>query len=268
MKASIKKLLTGALAAFVFGGLVSSNASAATMELALVMDGSGSISATNWNLQKAGYQAAFASGTFYDDYIAPSPFDSLWVSAYQFATGVTQEIVWTEITDNASATAFGNQFASLTQLAGGTNTELALNVATNDILNNGVAGGKLVIDISTDGQPILCNGTCNVSPTADAIDAANIARANNITVNALGVGAGINTTFLNTLVAPTGFYLTASDYTQFANTLSDKLGREITGVPAPSALLLLAIGLIGLAVVRRQRNVVERDQINMEAIAA
>jgi hypothetical protein len=80
----------------------------------------------------------------------------------------------------------------------------------NGLLGNN-ADGKLVIDISTDGNPTVCNGgTHNDSshnncangenPTTEAITAANVARGNGITINALGVGNGINASFLNALV--------------------------------------------------------------------
>ena len=242
------------------GGLWTTSASATSMELALVLDGSGSINASNWQLQLQGYKDAFASGTFYDDYVAPSPYDTLYVGVYQFATNVVQEIGWTAINNNTDATAFGNMF-TFAQLTGWTDTQGAVQHATDGLLGNGIASAKMVMDISTDGNPTLCDGgTSSYStncpygsnPTLAAIQAANSSRANGVTINALGVGNYVNSTFLDALVGinpvsnPEGFYLRASDFGQFGATLETKLGREITNVPEPASILLLLAGMIGI----------------------
>lgn len=268
MNTRFRKALTGLGMALALG--FTGQASATALELALVLDGSGSISSTNWKVQLNGYKDAFASGTFFDDYIAPSPFDSLWVSAFQFSNNVVQETPWTQITSNASATAFGNLFTTgnMSQLGSVTNTAGALATALNSMLNNGIASDKMTIDISTDGQPNTCMNPNNPSSSgtscstataqAQAFTQANIARGNGITVNALGIGSSINSSFLQALVgispssSPTGFYLVANSYDDFGSTLQTKLGREITSTPEPSLVLLIGGGLAAMGFARRR----------------
>ncbi|MBI1194487.1 MAG: DUF1194 domain-containing protein [Gammaproteobacteria bacterium] len=268
MNTRFRKTLAAFGMALVFG--FTGQASGSSMELALVLDGSGSISSTNWQIQLNGYKNAFTSGSFYDDYVAPSPFDSLWVSVFQFSNNVVQEVDWTEITSNASATAFGNLFntTEMPRLAANTNTSGALATAMNSILSNNISGSKLTIDISTDGQPNLCKNASNPSAAghsgggcnapAEAISVANSARGAGITVNALGVGSSINGSFLQALVGiapastPTGFYLLANTFDDFGSTIQTKLGREIT-TPEPSLVLLIGGGLAAMGFARRKR---------------
>ena len=271
MKVFSKKTLCSAGFTLALATTGMGSASATTLELALVLDGSGSINAANWDLQLKGYKDVFASGTFFDNFVAPSKYDTLVVSAYQFGYGVTQEIGWTSITDNSSATDFGNLF-TFSQVKGNTNTEGAILTAMggssiyDGLLNNGIASDKMVIDISTDGVPNYCvkGGAYDVSSTgiscsssvadSHAIAAADYARSSDITVNAIGVGS-VDVSFLTNLVngTPDGFFLTASGFDTFGDTLKTKLGKEIIGVPEPSILFLFGAGLLGLGVVKRRK---------------
>ncbi len=267
------------LALLMMASLWSGASSALTIELALVMDGSGSIRPDDWQKQIQGYRNAFASGTFYDDYVSPSPFNTLYVSAYTFATTVDQAIGWTAIRNNTDASLFGEQFLLIGQPASvsvppgtprniWTNTEGALQAASTGILSNGIDSARRVIDISTDGVPTICDGGVSSSsngcgpdrtPTSAALAAAVDARNNGVVVNALGVGRGVDSSYLTALVAAgsglpqAGFFLQANTFDQFGSTLQTKLGREIQGVPEPAVLLLMIAGMMGLLGFRRSQ---------------
>jgi hypothetical protein len=315
-----RKIQTSATALLLALGL-SGHASAATLELALVIDGSSSISASEWDLQIGAYQAVFQD-SFYSTFVSGSGFDKVAVAAYVFSNVnppddpgdlptirdqddnvlevlvwdspivVSSFVEWTMIEDDTDAFGFGAQFAGLPQPGNTTNTSGALDIATNGgmagcpefqtftqfnpvlpfcnlaqqeipgITNNGIDGQRLVIDISTDGDPTEPNGngTPNDADDALAIAAADDARAQGVTVNALGVKSfgeqGPDLAFLTALVGddplkdPQGFVLTADSFEDFEATLRNKLAAEI--IPVPAALPLFLSALAGLGFWRRR----------------
>lgn len=284
-KNSLKNLVVSAGFALTLGGVFSGTASATPLELALVIDSSGSMSEIQYGLQLDGYKNAFSSGSFYDDYILGSSYDSLVVKAFQFSTGVVAQTNWVTITNNSEATSFGNLFNatemdqkeswghtygdSTYPLSGMTNTEGALLAAMNSLMDNSIDSGKMVIDISTDGRPTVCDGgtygggvdtNCDSgeTPRSAALAAADLARSNGITVNALGIG-GIDVTFLQDLVSgtPDGFYLNANTFEDFGGVIQTKLGREIKGdsisIPEPATFALMGLGLIGIGATKRRK---------------
>ncbi len=206
---------------------------------------------------------------------------------------VTYEIVissfvpWTTISSNtdSDAAAFAAAVGALEQPANTTRTGPAIDIVVNGgpvgcpspavlgglppcspevdsppfnfnapgILNNGIDGQKMIIDISTDGNPTNQDGQLTPQARQDAITAANNARSNDITVNAIGVDDAISLDFLEDLTTPDGFFTTAADFTVFELRLEDKIFAEINPIPVPPAVWLFGSGLLGLLGMARRR---------------
>ena len=255
MKQFIKNI---ACASVLSACAFTSSAQANIIELALVLDESGSMGQSGFNLQVDAYESIFTNN-FYDNYMVNG--DTLVVSAYTFSLGVTQEISWTTIVDNASAAAFGAQFSGGWYSGGFTDTKEAVDVASFDLLNNGIDGDKMIIDISTDGNPYcpISRSNCSTTTNArqDALNAAADALANDVITNAIGIGSSVTESFLDDFTtAGGGFYKLAHNFDSFQSSLEEKLFREINGtatgtVPSPAPILLMAAGLMGIMFRRR-----------------
>ena len=215
-------------------------ASAATLELALVIDGSSSISADDWDLQIGAYQSIFQDN-FYTGFVAAGPFDDIHVAAYVFSGFVTDFpdappefsdffavldfIDWRLIDSDAAASEFGAEFADLQQPGGQTATAAALEIATQGgtvgcpvgltlnefvctgqveaqgLLNNGIDAGRLVIDISTDGVPTLPNGEGTPNEADDELAQAAASAARASGIIVNAIGVGgVDAAFLSALV--------------------------------------------------------------------
>ncbi len=157
-------------------------------ELALILDGSASITNENFVTLKSIYSDVFRNSNFYDQIIAPLPSgkQNIAVSTFQFGYGggktVRQDIDWMVIDSSAAAATFADQLDTLTQM-GGHQSPLgdAISYVTDDLRQNAYAGDYLIIDIASDGYAFLEN----VSWEKATIDAywADINAINGISVN-------------------------------------------------------------------------------------
>jgi hypothetical protein len=216
---------------------------AASLEIGFVIDGSGSISSSDFALQKNAYVNLF-SNNFATNFLTGGV-DTLVASFWQFASGTIQEVGWTTVNSNATALAFANLInTNTTQTGGGTNTAGAINTVANSILTNGITTDKQLIDLSSDGIP-------NSQPAA--VTAATNALANGIVTNTLFVGTNptgqANLSAIASAGGGTAFI--ANSFIEYETTLEEKLRVDINGptIPEPSSILgLLTVGLLGLGV--------------------
>ncbi|MEM7590400.1 MAG: DUF1194 domain-containing protein [Cyanobacteria bacterium P01_A01_bin.83] len=123
-----------------------------SVELFLSVDVSGSVNATEYELQKQGYVDAFSD----DGVIAAieSLPNGLAVAIETWSSSIKRSSDWYLIEDRADAASFItaiNNTLNANSGSGGTDVTVAIESATNSILNNQYDGEALVIDISGDG---------------------------------------------------------------------------------------------------------------------
>lgn len=149
------------------------------LELAFVVDASGSIDLDETRLQRQGYAEALANSRVLDA-IAGGFLRAVAVAYIEFAADGCERlsVPWTAVTDAESARAFGTRILAQPPMfcPGGNAIGDAVAFATRSLETNGFAGTRRVIDVSGDGPNTLG------SPLGAARDAAV---AMGITINGL-----------------------------------------------------------------------------------
>ncbi|MDX1982911.1 MAG: DUF1194 domain-containing protein [Bryobacteraceae bacterium] len=214
-----------------------------TLELALLLDVSGSIDDGEYAQQKAAYVNAFQDPAIHA-LIAALP-GGIAVTYIEWSGDVEQSqvLAWTQLTGAASANAFASSLnATLRAFSGGaTAPGSALDFAMPLFASNGFEGTRSVIDISGDGAQ---------NTGSDTATAAAAALAGGIRVNGLVVlgEAGVQDFYQNSIVTPGGGFLIVADgFDDLEVALNRKLQFEIPGqspeVPEPGTGLLAIAGL-------------------------
>ena len=222
----------GALAlAFVFAG--PAKAIPVEVELALLIDGSGSILPGEFALQINAYVAVLSDAT-----VLPAD-GRATIGIWQFSTGVQQELALLNIASEADRTTLINALAMI-QLGGWTAIGDAINAAAAALIGLGNAGSgtiNQIIDVSTDG---FSNVGANPNTAAAAAVGAGIEQ-----VNCLGIGSSFNCGFI---AGAGSFAVSAASFADFQTVLELKIRSELgTTIPEPTTLALLGAGLAGLA---------------------
>ncbi len=250
----LKALIASALAALAL------NAQAAPVDLALslVIDVSGSVSTSEYNLQMDGYANAFRDATIQTNLLrgthGKAAVNVVFFASNYYSTALDAFTVFSSTADiNAFANLLDN-FARVgsggTQIHTGTNRALDLMLAA--VGSNGALSGtsNLVIDVSGDG---------NGNSTLD-LAARNRAVANGVTINGLPIGGtSLQNYYQNYIITPDGFVEAAANFADFNDAVRNKIRIE-TGtidpqpVSEPGSMALLGLGLIAVARRRRQRH--------------
>ncbi|SEN46951.1 DUF1194 domain-containing protein [Nitrosomonas marina] len=247
----MKKTTKSALVAIPL--LMSSSFASAVLvdaELSLVIDVSGSVSGSEYNLMMDGYANAFRDPVVQNNILTNGSNGAIAVNAIFFASSAftTSLDSYTLLNSVASINAFANTLDNFGRPgSGGTNISAGMNKSLSTLTgNNGFESTNLIMDVSGDG-------TSSISSTRAA---RNAAAAAGVTVNGITIGSqGINTFYDNNVITNDGFALHATNFATFEDGVKQKLRIETqtNPVPVPATLTLLGLGLFSMVAMRRSR---------------
>jgi len=253
----LKRLLPLALLGAVS---VNTHAIPVDLELSLVIDVSGSVNASEYNLQMDGYANAFRSNTV-QDAILGGTVGSIAVNSIFFSSSASEGIGFTLLDSAAAINSFADVLDNFARpFSGGTTIASGLNLSVPSFgdetggVANGFESARQVIDVSGDGQSnILSTQAARDNALAAGIDAIN-----GIAIEFNDTSTTITDFYRDNVIGGTGSFVeTAAGFASFQDAITRKLFREISNpnpVSEPSTLVLLSLGLFGLAFARRRKH--------------
>jgi hypothetical protein len=247
----MKKLLGVLVCVLLLVAPISAVAIPVDLELALVIDSSGSINAAEFALQRDAYEAAFRNAAIIQA-IQEGAIGSIAASIFYFSGTYeqAQPVGWTQINDSSSANAFADLIAATARpYGGGTHIGNALSYAADTFAANGFEGTRELIDISSDGfsDPSTTAAGRDYALNTVGID----------TINGLAIGPGADVQFFVDAVigGPNAFVMYVDTFERMAQAVSDKIIREVQEpvIPEPGTLMLFGVGLIGVFALGRKK---------------
>lgn len=236
---------------------VANAATVVDVELQLLVDVSGSVSGSEFALQRDGYVNAFKTGTIQNAILSTGNGRIgkiaaeliYWSSSTQQAVAVG----WSLLDSVGSINAFADAIAVAARpFSGGTNIDGAINFGYPRFNTNDYDGTTQVIDVSGDGA----SSAASTAAARDAALAAGIDRINGLPI---GGSTSVENFYSDYVIGGTGsFLVAAATFGDFSDAVQKKLELEISGgnpapVPLPGAVWLLGGAIAGLGAVRRRK---------------
>ncbi|NBC13682.1 MAG: VWA domain-containing protein [Gammaproteobacteria bacterium] len=221
-----------------------SGAQAALIKTALsvVIDGSGSISSTDFQLQKDAYASVFG-----DSSVLKAD-GSVVINVIQFSGSTLLEFSARRIENATDRSDLVAAMTNMTQLNGSTAIGDGINAGASnmDIFLSTITATELdpeftkLIDVSTDG-----NNNSGADPATESQNAINDGYS---VVNCLGIGAGADCGWNDGF----GADFSANSFDELEPVLERKVREELGTTPIPGTVMLLGAGLLGFGALRRR----------------
>ncbi|WP_373547954.1 DUF1194 domain-containing protein [Chamaesiphon sp.] len=239
----------------VFVAIPSKAATLVDLELALLVDVSGSVDTTEFNLQRAGYVNAFNNPAVWNviDGLKNNGGTGKIAATFVYwsTTGTQQQAVnWTLIDSFAASQGFASAIgAAARPFTGGTNPGSAINFIVPRFgtetggTENGFTSLRQVIDVSGDGSGPSTTATARDNALASGIDAIN-------GLAILGSESGLEAWYNNNIKGGSNsFVKVANTFGDFTTAVEDKITLEIqqgqpptTAVPEPFTVVGTLVG--------------------------
>ena len=268
---AMQKTLLAAAAAFTLVGAGGAKAVPVDLELMFLNDVSGSITASDFAFQLAGYASAFRDSDLIEQ-IQDGAIGRIAVSIGFFADTVSQAIPFTIIEDAASGEAFAQLVESIARPSVGINDGLdtAIDFAAASFGDNGFEGARLVIDVVTEGADSGCGFSTfvctDVQGARDDALAAGVDQINALLLDdrdffgndPADIIDAVGYAETNIIGGTGSFAVFEEDFTGFASAISAKIAREVRPdpevppVPLPAAGWLMLAALGGVGALRRR----------------
>lgn len=241
------------------------------LELIVAIDTSGSVDATDFALRRGGIEAAFRDADVISAIMAGTT-GQISVALWDFGSSVGVAVDWFLISSSAQANSFADAVAGAGRTSNGSGDGQAnmLRQAATNVAGNNYSGTRVIVDIVSEGVQSGEGCSYNVAYCQATIDArGTFLAAGGTAVNAIWMNdrdyfgldaADAMNAFVygsTSVIGGAGaFQVFAETNADFTLAFKNKIIREVRppdGVPEPSALLFIGLGLAGLGALRRKR---------------
>jgi len=204
------------------------------VELQLLIDISGSISATEYDLQMQGYSNAFANDTVQNAIINGTE-GQIAVQLIMWSGRNNQQVMidWTLVDSKASADSLSSSIANIARpFSGWTAIGSAIEYSYPLFLDNGFIGTQQIMDISGDGTNN--SGTQPSTASSNAIDN-GVDTINGIVIT--NSQAVIDQYYEEVIAGDSPFLLAPANFNDFQTAIENKIIAEIEGTIPPQAIV-------------------------------